>query len=129
MAVNYEITITDDVRQRAERLAELTGYSVAEIIPALVMLTGGILSHSWNLDIPAEKLSDDDVIAISNLHIVSPYDERFSELLYEQQARDLNKSERNELDTLLRVHAIGMLYQSEALVQAVQRGLREPLQP
>jgi len=56
-------------------------------------------------------------------------DQRFSELLDKQQATQLTSDERSELMVLMQVYQEGLLRKAQALNEAVQRGLREPLEP
>jgi hypothetical protein len=55
--------------------------------------------------------------------------QRLSALLDKQQNASVNEIERIELQTLMRVYEIGLVYKSQALAEAVKRGLKEPLQP
>jgi hypothetical protein len=53
-------------------------------------------------------------------------DRRLSTLLRQGQE---GLTERQELQALMRVYEIGMIYKAQALAEAVRRGLREPLIP
>jgi hypothetical protein len=63
------------------------------------------------------------------LRLEPKVDRRLSELLDHQQAGTLSDIEQAELAALMRVYEMGLLRQSQALAEAVRRGLREPLQP
>jgi hypothetical protein len=54
---------------------------------------------------------------------------RLSELLEEQREGALAKGERPELLALMQVYSQLWIRQSEALAEAVRRGLRELLEP
>jgi len=73
------------------------------------------------------SLSDKEVLALSQLQMGSKQSARFSDLLDKQQAGVLTASERSELSSLFRIYQRLWLRQSEALAEAVRRGLREPL--
>jgi len=54
---------------------------------------------------------------------------RLSELLGKQREGELTESERSELLALMQVYNQFWIRQSEALAEAVRRGLRRPLEP
>ncbi len=56
-------------------------------------------------------------------------DQRLSFLLDKQQAGELTEADRSELLALMQVYQEGLLRKAQALREAVQRGLREPLEP
>ncbi len=76
-----------------------------------------------------DKISDAEILAIADSGMESTQDRRFSELLDKQQARKLTDDERSELFVLMQVYQQGLLRKAQALNEAVQRGLREPLEP
>jgi hypothetical protein len=123
----FTITLHDSVQQRALRLAELTGHKVEEILPALLELSLSPFSPPIDFDQPVEALTDDEIIALTHLQMHPTQDQRLSELLHQQQSGDLSETENIELQALMRVYEIGMIYKSQALAEAVKRGLQEPL--
>lgn len=128
MAVQLTLTLPDHIYQRAQRLAQLTGRDVSEVVAgalgSLLPLVPQIATST-----PVESLSDEDVLALTTLEMEGPYDDRLSALLEKQQGGDLNELEKLELDALMRVYDIGTLRKAQALAEAVKRGLREPLTP
>ncbi|HSO73424.1 MAG TPA: hypothetical protein VLU47_01180 [Blastocatellia bacterium] len=56
-------------------------------------------------------------------------DHRLSALLQEQQAGTLSDLEGAELAALMKGYELGLLRQSQALAEAVRRGLMAPLTP
>ncbi len=54
-------------------------------------------------------------------------DRRLSDLLYKQQAGQLEPKEREELSQLMQLYQEGLLRKAQALSEAVKRGLRKPL--
>ena len=56
-------------------------------------------------------------------------DYRLSALLDQQQARELTDLERAELAVLMREYEINLLRRSQAMAEAVRRGLRPRLSP
>lgn len=119
----------DDVYENVKRLAALTGHEAEEIFASAVASFVGDLSPQIDPSIPIDTLSDEDVIALAELQMNPKQDTRLSDLLYKQQADDLTDTERTELQMLMRIYEQGTLRKSEALAEAVRRGLREPLEP
>ena len=72
---------------------------------------------------------DKDVLAEADLRMSVQDDQRFSELLFRQQAGLLSTPERSELLSLMAAYQDGMVRKARALAEAVRRGLRGPLSP
>lgn len=60
--------------------------------------------------------------------MASEQDQRLSELLNEQQERDLSTFENTELWSLMQIYQINLLKKSQGLNEAVKRGLISPLE-
>lgn len=75
------------------------------------------------------KLPDHEVLTLTELRMEPEADRRLSKLLERQQAGDLGDLERAELAALMRSYEMGLLRQSQALAEAVRRGLIPPLTP
>ena len=75
---------------------------------------------------PVSSLSDEDVLALSKAQMRQVQGRRLSELLEKQRESDLTESERSELLALMQVYNQLWIRQSEALAEAVRRGLRRP---
>lgn len=73
------------------------------------------------------SMSDEEVIALTGLQMEPAQDQRLSELLYNQQAGILSDTEYPQLWALMQVYQEKLLLKAQALREAVQRGLREPL--
>jgi hypothetical protein len=58
---------------------------------------------------------------------VSFVNQRLGDLQANGKAASLNEAERYELLALLQIYQLGQLRKSEALAEAVKRGLLEPL--
>jgi hypothetical protein len=129
MIAQVQITWTEPLLKQAEYLAKLTGHTLEDILPAMFVLSAATFTHKIDFDRPVSELSDEDVLAISNLQMLPEIDVRHSELLQKSGEGTLSSSEREQLNTLQRVYEIGIIYQSFALKEAVLRGLREPLEP
>ena len=72
-------------------------------------------------------LSDEQVLALTELQMEPDQDARLSELLDRQQAGLLTENERLELQALMQIYQEGLLQKATALSEAVKRGLMESL--
>jgi len=78
---------------------------------------------------PVDALPDEEVLALTELQLPAEQQETLSSLLARNQDDALTAEERRQLDALIRLYEQGLLRKAQALRVAVQRGLREPLQP
>jgi hypothetical protein len=129
MITQLTVMVQDRVQYRADQLARLTGRTVEDMVAAMLELSLSPFTPPIDFDQPLSALSDADIIALTDLQMQPEREQRFSTLLDKQQNATVNDTERIELQTLLRVYEIGRVYKSQALVEAVKRGLKEPLQP
>src|SRR5437899_2254313 len=79
--------------------------------------------------VPIEELSDDEVLRLSTSMMSLEDDEELSDLLADNREDTLDIEGHRRLDELMRVYERGLLRKSEALREAVMRGLRPPLSP
>jgi len=87
------------------------------------------MEEARSLERLVSTLSDDDVLALSKAQMRPAQGRRLSELLEKQREGELTGSERPELLALMQVYKQLWTRQSEALAEAVRRGLRRPLEP
>ena len=85
--------------------------------------------HGTGLDKSITALPDHEVLALSQLQMPPEQGERLGELLARRRERELAESERPELLALMQIYERLWVRQSEALAEAVRRGLRGPLGP
>jgi hypothetical protein len=76
---------------------------------------------------PILKLSDQQVLELTELQMKPEEDRRLSELLDRQQAGILTESEHPELQALMQIYQEGLLRKATALSEAVKRGLIKEL--
>lgn len=122
------VTVPDKVYHRAERLAMLTSRDVADILADTLELSLPPVESEAESVTPVSDLSDEEVLALTELQMKPVQDHRLSELLDRQQAGQLTEEERAELLSLMQIYQEGLLRKAQALREAVQRGLREPLE-
>jgi hypothetical protein len=123
MAVQVMITLSDDVYQDTERLARITGRQVADVVAGIVESSVSSENALTTRPDAIVALSDSDLLALANLQMEPEQDRRLSELLYEQQARDLTDAEVQELQALMDFYQVGLLRKAQAMREAVRRGL------
>ncbi len=129
MSTQVAVALPDKVYHRAERLAQLTNRKIAEFLAGTIKLSLPPLSFQSEPVRPIAELSDEEVLALTELQMEPDQDRRLSTLLDRQQAGVLTEAERAELLALMQVYQEGLLQKAQALREAVQRGLREPLEP
>ena len=129
MDTQITLTLPSDLYQRAANIAAITWWTVEDAVLVMLEVSLPALIPLVDLNKPVDALSDEAVLALTNLQMTPDYDSRHSALLYRQQSGGMSASERRELQTLQRVYEIGMIFKSRALAEAVKRDLRELLQP
>lgn len=80
------------------------------------------------VEMPVETLSDEEILQLCDLQLTAQQQNALSDLLAKNSEGALQTRERFDLDELMRVYEQGLLRKAQALKEAVQRGLREPLQ-
>ncbi len=122
------LNLPDDTFERAAKHAAYAHRDVPEIIAAALASSLPSMEAIDQLR-TISKLPDQEILALTELQMESETDRRLSELLDRQQAGEVTDLERAELAALMRAYEMGLLRQSQALVEAVRRGLRPPLVP
>jgi len=126
MSTQITITLPDEVYQRAERFARLANRDVTSVLADSIQLSIPPIQEDV-LDLePIANLTDEQVLALTELQMEPDQDARLSELLDRQQAGLLVNGERLELQTLMQIYQEGLLRKATALSEAVKRGLIEP---
>jgi hypothetical protein len=127
MSTQITIILPDEVYRRAERFARLANRDVASILADTIQLSiPSIRTDILDLE-PISDLSDEQVLALTELQMEPDQDARLGELLDRQQAGLLAEDDRLELQTLMQIYQEELLRKATALSEAVKRGLMEPL--
>ena len=127
MSNQITITLPDDVYQKAEHFARLANRDLASVLVDTIQFSIPPISlEATNLE-PVSALSDQQVLALTELQMESEEDSRLSELLDKQQAGIVTESEHSELQTLMQIYQEGLLRKATALSEAVKRGLIKEL--
>ena len=127
MSTQITITLPDELYQHAERFAHLANRDIASILVETLQHTIPPISKTA-LTIPSiDQLSNDAVLALTQLELNPEDDSRLSTLLDKQQAGTLTEDEQSDLKHLMQLYQEGLLRKATALKEAVSRGLIEPL--
>jgi len=78
---------------------------------------------------PISQLDDKRIMALAASQMPADQDQRLSDLLSKQREKQLAIEEAAELLSLMLIYYSGWWRKTEALVEAVKRGLRPPLEP
>ena len=128
MSTRVTITLPDDIYRRAETLAQVTSREVADVLAETLALSLPAVDPQAAPSMTLANLSDQELLAVTELELPAKQDRRFSELLDRQQSARLQSAERAELLAFMQIYQQGLLLKARALREAVRRGLRPPLE-
>lgn len=117
------VSLPEHIYLRAQRFAELTGNSLETAISDMLVLSLPPLTSEFDTT-PIENLSNERVIALADSRMDIAYSNRMSVLQDKQQASTLSPEEQAELQMIMDIYNAGQLRKTQALVEAVKRGLR-----
>ncbi len=128
--MNTQVTLTlpEELYEYARRWATITQRDLPEMLTDALSIVLTPVYTTPRLERPVSSLSDEDVLALSKAQMRPAEGRRLSELLEKQREGKLAGSERSELLALMQVYNQLWIRQSEALAEAVRRGLRRPLE-
>ncbi len=129
MSRQVTLTLPDELYEHAKRWATILQRDLSETLTDALTIVLTPVYTTPRLERPVSSLSDEDVLALSKAQMRPAQGRRLSELLEKQGEGVLTESERPELLALMHVYDQLWIRQSEALAEAVRRGLRKPLEP
>lgn len=124
-----EVTLhlPDKLYEQARQWAAITQQELDEALTgALAVILTPVYTTS-QLEKPVVRLSDAEVLAQTEIKMSPTQGQRFSTLLTRQREDTLSEEDHRELFALAQLYQRLWLRQSEALAEAVRRGLRPPL--
>jgi hypothetical protein len=127
MSRQVVLELPDETLAQVERVAARVHREVNELLAETV--TAAFVSSGGTKSLTVAELSDEQVLRIADSKMQREENELLSTLLDLQQQRDLTELETSELDRLIDAYGEGTVRKSEALAEAVRRGLRPPLRP
>ena len=125
-----EITISlpNEIYKHAARLSDATRLPIADILTDALSFTLPTLDGAALREDIVSKLDDAEIMALAASQMPPAQDQRLSDLLYRQREELLSAEEAAELLSLMSLYYRGWRRKTEALVEAVKRGLRPPLE-
>lgn len=126
MSIEIALNLPESLIENAKRFGGVTNQGIEDVLVEALELLFPMWEDSPDsmLQPLISTLSDKEVLQLANSVMDKKQDKRLGELQAKGKAASLNTAERYELLTLLRIYQIGLLRKSEALAEAVQRGLR-----
>ena len=126
MSTQVIVNLSEDAYERASKYATYANRDLSEIIDGALAASLPSADAIDELE-GISRLPDKAVLALTELRMEPDADRRLSALLDRQQAGELGDLERAELAALVRSYEMGLLRLSQALAEAVLRGLIPPI--
>ena len=119
--------MSDDLLQNAQSWSSITHRDVTEILTdALKIILTPVYSVPA-LEQPVATLSNDDVLVLTTIQMDKSQATHLNSLLDMQQAGTLREEDHLSLVALMQIYNQLWIRQSEALAEAVRRGIHPPL--
>ncbi len=129
MSTQVVVTLSDDLYAQAQHWAALTHREVPQFLTETLALVLTPLDPPSVEAPPVATLSDTAVLALAQGQMAPQQGQRLDQLLAKQGETTLASQEQAEVLALMQVYQQCWVRQSEALAEAVRRGLRPPLTP
>ena len=129
MSTQVTLTLSKELYEHAERWATITQQNLSDTLTDALSIVLTPMHTAPKLEPAVSSLSDEGVLTLSKTQMKPDQGRRLSKLLDKQHEEALTKGESLELLALMQIYNQLWIRQSEALAEAVQRGLRKPLDP
>lgn len=113
------IRLPDMLEQAARKIATQTKRPIEDVVVDLV--SNGLEN------VPMQMLPDDQVLELTEFMLPEDQQDELGDLLYKQREHLLQGDESKRLTELMLIYRRAFVRKSEALKEAVQRGLMPPL--
>jgi hypothetical protein len=127
MSIPVTVNLSNEVYQRAKRFVLIANRDLSSVIADTVANSFPLTGVDSDLIFPVADLTDEQVMALTQLEMEPLQGAKLSTLLDKPQAGNLESGEPEELESLIQVYREGLLRKATALAEAVKRGLMEPL--
>ena len=129
MTVSVTLELSEALIEKAQRVSKVTQQSFETVLLDALEVMGLTWENfpEESLPTPVAELSDEAVLVLASLKMDRDQNERLAKLQTKGKTTGLTQVERYELLALLQIYQLGQLRKSEALAEAVKRGLQEPL--
>ncbi|MDJ0900348.1 MAG: hypothetical protein QNJ55_16205 [Xenococcus sp. MO_188.B8] len=127
MAVKITLTLPENLVESAQRLGDITQQDVKTVLADVLEMFCPTIENFSDTDSnypPISTLSDTEILSLVDEKMDAVQNQRLGELQAKGKETGLTAAERYELLTLMQIYQIGQLRKSQALVEAVNRGLR-----
>lgn len=123
------ITLPNELYEYAQRWARMTHREIPETLTDILANALLPVQITPDFEKPVSTLSDQDVLVLANTQMAEASGQRLSDLLQQQGEDGLSEAQHRELLALMQIYDQLWIRQSEALAEAVHRGLRDSLSP
>lgn len=129
MAVEVTLKLPENLVEHAKKLGLATQRDLGTVLTNMLEMLWLTVEEIPDVTIytPVSELSDDEVLVMADAKMDEVQNQRLADLQDKGKAEGLTEAERYELLGLLQIYQIGQIRKSEALAEAVYRGLRKPL--
>jgi hypothetical protein len=129
MSVQVTLSLPDSFVETAKKFGVATHQQVETVLADALELALPMTDDLPDFfpQPPISVLPDEEVLQLADSKMDEDQNRRLGDLQTKGKAVGLSQAERYELSALLRICQLGQLRKSEAMAQAVQRGLRKPL--
>jgi hypothetical protein len=129
MTIEVTLKLPENLIEQARQLGVATqrdlGSVLTDVLEMLWLTVDGVSEIDTMPSIT--QLPDADVLALADSKMDEVQNQRLGDLQTKGKAEGLTSAERYELLALLQIYQFGQIRKSEALAEAVQRGLRKSL--
>jgi uncharacterized lipoprotein YmbA len=129
MSRQVMLTLSNELYEQARRWAAVTQQDLPDALEGTLSIALPSMADAPQVEKSVTSLSDEEITALCETQMDQVQGQRLSRLLDMQREGTLSDEERRELQALVQVYNYLWIRQSRALVEAVRRGLREPLAP
>lgn len=129
MTIEVTLKLPENLIEQARQLGVATQRDLGAVLTDVLTMLWLTVDGVPELDgVPTiAQLPDSDVLMLAASKMDEVQNQRLGNLQAKGKAEGLTSAERYELLALLQIYQFGQLRKSEALAEAVHRGLREPL--
>ncbi len=129
MRIEVTLTLPNGLVEHAKYFGQATKRSVEEVLTDTLEILWPTLEDLPTRDLYPDitSLTAEEVLALANMKMDKSQNRRLGHLQAKDKEIELTEAERFELLALLQIYRLGQLRKSEALAEAVRRGLRRPI--
>lgn len=125
MSTKIVLDLPEDLYLQAQQWAAITQQELSATLTEALSLV--LMPLPATDDPQVSELSDEEVLALTKARLKPAEGQRLDVLMAKQREGSLPETERAELLALMHRYNHLWIQQSEALAEAVERGLRPPL--